>query len=132
MYLQHRVNDMGNSLKANTLFFFPNFVSTQNMVRVINGKIFIKKWSEGKQKLLWFSGSFELPYSNMYGGIGHFRVPKGLCIKTRSSARPLMWKLFFILMQIKLIFKGKVVHLASFLKVRVFGTWKSPIDFGWI
>ena len=68
----------------------------------------------------------------MYGGIRHFRVPKGLCSKTRSSAQPLMLKLFFILMQIKLIFAGKVVHLASFLKVRVFGTWKSPIDFVWI
>ena len=36
------------------------------------------------------------------------------------------WKSFFILMQIKLIFTRKVVHLAS-LKVRVFGTRKEPI-----
>ena len=24
--------------------------------------------------------------------IGHFRVPSGLCIKTRLSAQPLIWK----------------------------------------
>jgi len=48
--------------------------------------------------------------------IRHFRVSPGLCIKTRLSARPLIWKWFFILMQIKLIFTRKVVHLASFWK----------------
>ena len=48
--------------------------------------------------------------------IGHFRVPPGLCIKTRLSAQPLIWKWFFILTQIKLIFTRKVVHLASFWK----------------
>ena len=46
--------------------------------------------------------------------IGHFRVPPGLCFKTRVGAQPLIWKSFFILMQIKLIFTRKVVHLASF------------------
>ena len=48
--------------------------------------------------------------------IGHFRVPPGLCFKTRVGAQPLIWKSFFILMQIKLIFTRKVVHLASFWK----------------
>ena len=48
--------------------------------------------------------------------IGHFRVPPGLCFKTRVGAQPLIWKPFFILMQIKLIFTRKVVHLASFWK----------------
>ena len=48
--------------------------------------------------------------------LGRFRVPPGLCIKTRLSAQPLIWKWFFILMQIKLIFTRKVVHLASFWK----------------
>ena len=46
--------------------------------------------------------------------LDHFRVPPGLCFKTRVGAQPLMWKSFFILMQIKLIFTRKVVHLASF------------------
>ena len=46
--------------------------------------------------------------------IGHFRVPRGLCFKTRVGAQPLIWKSFFILIQIKLIFTRKVVHLASF------------------
>ena len=46
--------------------------------------------------------------------IDHFRIPLGLCFKTRVGAQPLMWKSFFILMQIKLIFARKVVHLGSF------------------
>ena len=40
----------------------------------------------------------------------------GLCFKTRVGAQPLIRKSFFILMQIKLIFTRKVVHLASFGK----------------
>ena len=48
--------------------------------------------------------------------IGHFRVPPGLCFKTRVGAQPLIWRSFFILMQIKLIFTRKFVHLASFRK----------------
>ena len=48
--------------------------------------------------------------------VGPFRVPPGLCMKTRLSAQPFIFKWFFILMQIKLIFIRKVVHLASFWK----------------
>ena len=48
--------------------------------------------------------------------IGHFWVSTGLCIKTRLSAQPLLWKWCFILMQIKLIFTRKFLHLASFWK----------------
>ena len=48
------------------------------------------------------------------GPIGHFQVPPGLCFKTRVGAQPLIWKSFFILIQIKLIFTRKVVHLALF------------------
>ena len=47
---------------------------------------------------------------------GHFRVPTVLCFKTRVGSQPLIWKSFFILMQIKLIFTRKVVRLASFCK----------------
>ena len=57
----------------------------------------------------------------------HFRVPPGLCFKARVGAQPLIWKSFFILMQIKLIFTRKVVHLASFWKWGFFGTQKWPI-----
>ena len=39
--------------------FFQDFLSTQNMVRIIEGKI-IEKWSEGKRKWLRVSGRFEL------------------------------------------------------------------------
>ena len=56
--------------------------------------------------------------------IGHFWVPPGLCFKTRLSAQPLICKWFFILMQIKLIFTRKVVHLASFWK---WGFWNSEV-----
>ena len=42
-----------------TVFFFPDFLSAGNMVRVIEGK-FIWKWSEGKQNLFRVSGRFEL------------------------------------------------------------------------
>ena len=48
--------------------------------------------------------------------ISHFRIPPRLCIKTRLSAQPLIWKWFFILMQIKLLSTRKIVHLASFWK----------------
>ena len=50
--------------------------------------------------------------------MGHFRVPSGLCFKTRVGAQPLisLGNHFFILMQIKLIFTRKVVHLDSFWK----------------
>ena len=46
--------------------------------------------------------------------IDHFLVPPGQFFKTRVGAQPLIWKSFFILMQIKLIFTRKFVHLASF------------------
>ena len=39
--------------------FFPDFLSAQNMVWVILGKI-VLKWTEEKQNLLWVSWRFEL------------------------------------------------------------------------
>ena len=48
--------------------------------------------------------------------IGHFRVPKNLTFKARLSAKPLIWKWFLTMMQIKLIFTTKVSHLTSFWK----------------
>ena len=65
------------------------------------------------------AGLYQLRYEDPHivsGSIGHFRVPPGLCFKTRVGAQPLIWKSSFILMQIKLIFTKKVVHLASFWK----------------
>ena len=59
--------------------------------------------------------------------IGHFRAPPGLGIKTRLSAQPLIWKWFFILMQINSHFHKKGCALGLILKVRVFGTRKWPI-----
>ena len=57
------------------------------------------------QEALW---SYPVFHSLRMWRIGHFRVPPRFCIKT--SAQPLIWKWFFILMQIKLIFTRKVVH----------------------
>ena len=45
-----------------------------------------------------------------------FQTTPDLGIKTRLSAQPLIWKWFFILLHIKLIFTRKAVHLASFWK----------------
>ena len=42
----------------------------------------------------------------------------------RWSSQPLIWTWFFILMQIKLVFTRKVVHLASLWKWGFFGTRK--------
>ena len=58
---------------------------------------------------------------------GHFGVPPGLCFKTRVGAQPLIWKWFIILLQIKLIFTRKVVHLASFWKWRFVELGSGPL-----
>ena len=48
-------------------------------------------------------------------------ISPGLCIKTRLSTQPLIWKLFFILMQIKLIFTSNLGCLLGIvLKVGIF------------
>ena len=51
--------EIQNSMLRRQHTVFSRFLRAQNMVRVIEGKI-IWKWSEGKQKLLQVSGSFEL------------------------------------------------------------------------
>ena len=48
--------------------------------------------------------------------IVHFLVALSLCFKEKLSAKPVKWKLFFILMQIKHIITRKVLHLASYWK----------------
>ena len=63
------------------------------------------------------------------GSIGHFRVPPGLCIKTRLSAQPLKRKNFHSHAN-KTHFHKKGCALGLILKVRVFGSWKWPIDCG--
>ena len=73
--------------------------------------------------ILQIDFSFKLEFKEKKSGkkktdlhfpMGHFRVPPDLCFKTRVGAESLLWKSFFILMQIKLIFTRKVAHLASF------------------
>ena len=50
--------------------------------------------------------------------IGHFRDAPSLCFKARLGAKLLMWKwsIIYILMQIKLLFTRKVLHLPSLWK----------------
>ena len=85
---------------------------------LISGYFHRKKMKIGQKEHL----SFSIPCLL----IGHLRVPPGLCFKTRVGAQPLIWKSFFILMQIKLIFTRKVVHLASFWK---WGFWNSEVAY---
>ena len=54
-----------------------------------------------------------LPGGDVEDSNGPFPSFPGLCFKTRVGAQPLIWKSFFILVQIKLIFTREVVHLAS-------------------
>ena len=49
-----------------------------------------------------------LPPPLLATSIGHFWVAPSLCFKARLSVRPLTWKWFLILMQIKLVFTRKV------------------------
>ena len=58
--------------------------------------------------------------------IGHFRVPPGLCLKTRLSAQPLIWKNFHSHAN-KTHFHNKGWALGLILKAGVFGTRKWPI-----
>ena len=77
-----------------------------------------KVWSSATSLFKWRfrSRRRRCCLSSLIRPVGQFRVPPGLCFKTRLGVQPLIWKSFFILMQIKLFFTRKVVHLASFWK----------------
>ena len=81
------------------------------IIRVTNKLIIRSYYLKCKS---WFNLERRLGTSEIRITIGHFRVSPSLCIKTRLSAQPLIWKWFFILVQIKLNFTRKVEHLASF------------------
>ena len=55
-----------------------------------------------------------------------FRSCPSLCFKVRLRVKLLIWKLFFVLMQI-ISFTRKVLYFNSLLKGRVFRTQKWPI-----
>ena len=46
--------------------------------------------------------------------ISHFRVPKTLTFKLRSSAKPFLWKWVLFAWEWKIIFTSKAEHLTSF------------------
>ena len=58
--------------------------------------------------------------------LGHFRVPPGLCFKTRVGAQPFIWKSFHSYAS-KTHFHKKGCAPSLILKVRVFGTRKWAI-----
>ena len=86
---------------------FPFATSARSPISVQNNlkKGEIEHQKAKKKKTFWLS-PFKI--------IGHFRVPKNLTFKARLSAKPLIWKWFLIMVQIKLIFTTKVSHLALF------------------
>ena len=110
---------VGCSIKTINLLFaslllLSELSTVDSSLRVLDSAVFAAKhkyfiYDTQDDALGW---AFRQPrlYANIVG-IGHFRVPPGLCFKTRVGAQPLI---FFILMQITLIFTRKVVHLASF------------------
>ena len=72
----------------------------------------------------WFIQWIEI-LPHLLTTICHFWDAPSLCVKVRLSVKLLIWKLFFILMQIiSFLKKGFVLGL---LKARVFGTQKWPI-----
>ena len=81
---------------------------------------FFNLWS-GLDKKLWdqlYVSTFESCLSYTVNSLitVNFWVPLGRCFKMRVGVQPLIWKSFFILMQIRLISTRKFVHLASFWK----------------
>ena len=50
---------------------------------------------------------------------GYFRYPPRLCFKAKLSAKLMVRKWSYILMQIKLVFTRKILHLATFRKEQV-------------
>ena len=95
-----------------------DYAKTQeNMAKARDLRIKQLKNSNGTMKEVHFFYVHETFASyHKHFQIGHFRVSQDLCFKTRVGAQSLIWKSFFILMQIKLIFTRKVVHLASLWK----------------
>ena len=58
--------------------------------------------------------------------IDYFRVAPNLCFKTRLSGKPMIWKYFFILMEMKLVITRKALYLALFWKL---GLWNTEMAF---
>ena len=81
------------------------FKCEDNMLHIISHvKIIVKMFSH--KKLTWYFIGVPFSLQLLWTKdlvIGHFQVPLGLCFKTRVGACPLIWKSFFILMEIKLI-----------------------------
>ena len=57
-----------------------------------------------------------------------FQVAKRLYLKARLIAKPLIWKWLLIVMQIKLIFTRKVLHLMLFWKCQILELLKFEIE----
>ena len=74
------------------------------------GEVYLFDW-----QYLAFSG-YRKCLPNLVNSSWLWRIFPGPLYRNKLSAQPLIWKWFFILMQIKLIFTRKFVHLASLWK----------------
>ena len=105
----------GSTLRSNPiLFYIPFLDKIKNPSRIYT--LYFPS-TNGTPFAFLFQNTASLLSSEM----GHFRVLPDLWIKTRLRTQPLILKWFFILIQLKLIFTRKIVHVASFWKWRYLG-----------
>ena len=76
----------------------------------------IIKWSWNQLWNKWYALLASYCWTVRTYWYSHHNNRPNLCFKAKLSAKPLMWKWSFILMQIKLIIARKVWNLASVLK----------------
>ena len=118
-------NSKGVETCNSHIYFFPMLLNIH-----LQGTIF----GTEKKRSIWpikFDG-----YENDTEKVNRpFLSSPGLCIKTRLGAQPWIGKWVFIVMQIKLIFTRKVVHLASGKRGMGLGGWRTTtflvIIFNW-
>ena len=92
-------------------------------VSLFTASLFVQLYWELLLRKLLHYRHFCACVSWKWKGSRHFRLTPGLWIKTRLSAQPLIWKWFFILMQIKLIFTRKASQKVLFFTA----TFSTPL-----
>ena len=96
-------------------------------VRFVNQLRLSKTWNKRNENLL------EVVAGSINATIGHFWVSRGLCFKARLSAKPLIWKRLFPCANVnETRYLKNVFAFSLVLKVRVFGTRKAFICFGYV
>ena len=87
----------------------------------------VKRNAEKIQAWTEFLNSWPLQYLLSQQANRPFRSCPKPWFKTRLRTKLLIWKGFFILMQIKLIFTRKGFGVSFILKVKALGTYKWPV-----